>query len=120
MYAHTDSGIPAAMTRTRSLACMLLLTVTVALGACAELQPRPELPMESALSTSSTTVLDRTFAGTEASHPGEAGFRLLVEGTEAFVARMQSVCMRPRSVVALATNRLVHGVFRRRRDCQRG
>jgi len=98
MYAHTDSGIPAAMTRTRSLACMLLLTVTVALGACAELQPRPELPMESALSTSSTTVLDRTFAGAEASHPGEAGFRLLVEGTEAFVARMQSARMAERSI----------------------
>src|SRR4249920_3954909 len=98
MAVPTCSRSPAATTRTRSLACMLLLTVSAALGACAELQPRAELPMESALSTSSTTVLDRTFEPVEARHPEEAGFRLLVEGTEAFVARMQSARMAERSI----------------------
>ncbi len=87
-----------AMTRTRSLACMLLLSLSVALGACAQLQPRADLPMELATPTSSTTPLDRTFAAAEASHPGESGFRLLVEGTEAFVARMQSARMAERSI----------------------
>jgi cardiolipin synthase C len=86
------------MTPTRSLACMLLLSFSVALGACAQLQPRADLPMESATPNSSTTLLDRTFAAAEASHPGEAGFRLLVEGTEAFAARMQSARMAERSI----------------------
>src|SRR5678815_2104595 len=98
MPVHADPGIPAAMTRARSLACMLLLSLSVALGACAQLQPRADLPMESATPTSSTTALDRTFAAAEASHPGESGFRLLVEGTEAFVARMQSARMAERSI----------------------
>jgi putative cardiolipin synthase len=77
---------------------MLLLSLSVALGACAQLQPRADLPMESATPTSSTTLLDRTFAAAEDSHPGESGFRLLVEGTEAFVARMQSARMAERSI----------------------
>ena len=54
--------------------------------------------MELATPTSSTTLLDRTFEAAEASHPGESAFRLLIEGTEAFVARMQSARMAERSI----------------------
>jgi len=86
------------MTRGRSLTWMLLLVLPMGLGACAQLQPRAELPMELATPTSSSTTLDRTFATAEASHPGQSAFRLLVEGTEAFVARMQSARMAERSI----------------------
>jgi putative cardiolipin synthase len=76
----------------------LLLALVFALNACAQLQPRAELPMELATPTASNATLDQAFAPSEASHPGESGFRLLIEGTEAFVARMHSARMAARSV----------------------
>ena len=99
MAVHTDCGIPAATTRARSLACMLLLSLSVALGACAQLQPRADLPME----------LSNPDLEHHAPRPHVRGrpkpvirasrrFRLLVEGTEAFVARMQSARMAERSI----------------------
>jgi len=42
--------------------------------------------------------LDRAFAAPEASHPGQSAFRLLVDGTEAFVVRMQTARMAVRSL----------------------
>ena len=80
-----------------SLHFLLALTL-LALNACAQLQPRAELPMELATPTASTTPLDHAFEQAEALHPGESAFRLLIEGTEAFVARMQSARMAVRSV----------------------
>ena len=54
--------------------------------------------MELATPIASTTPLDRAFEPAEAGHPGESAFRLLVEGAEAFVARMQSARMAVRSI----------------------
>src|SRR5262245_30348163 len=86
------------MKRERSSRWMLALLVPVALSACANLEPRPELRMELATPTESTTQLDRTFADAEASHTGQSGFRLLIEGTEAFAARVASARMAERSI----------------------
>lgn len=77
---------------------LALLALVLTLNACAQLQPRADLPMELAMPTSNTTALDRAFAPAEARHPGESAFRLLVEGTEAFVARMHSARMAERSI----------------------
>jgi len=76
----------------------LILLAPLALTACAQLQPRPELPMELASQTASNAILDKAFERLEAGHPGESAFRLLVEGSEAFVARMQSARMAVRSI----------------------
>ena len=82
------------MTVTRTLLVALALT----LNACAQLKPRPELPMELATPTASTTSLDHAFEAGETAHAGQSAFRLLVEGTEAFVARMHSARMAERTV----------------------
>jgi putative cardiolipin synthase len=42
--------------------------------------------------------LDRAFTPQEAAHPGQSGFRLLIDGTEAFVVRMQTARMAARSL----------------------
>jgi putative cardiolipin synthase len=77
---------------------LALLALVLVLNACAQLQPRPDLPMELATPTASTTALDRVFVPLEASHAGESGFRLLIEGAEAFAARMHSARMAERSI----------------------
>jgi len=77
---------------------MLLVALALALNACAQLKPRPELPMELATPTASATSLDRAFEPREAAHAGQSAFRLLIEGAEAFVARMQSARMAERTV----------------------
>jgi cardiolipin synthase C len=77
----------------RVLVCLLLS----GLAACATLQ-RPELPIEAALPPSEAGVLDRTIAPAEIQHPGESAFRLLVDGPEAFVMRMQSARKAARSL----------------------
>jgi len=46
----------------------------------------------------SSAPLDRAFAPQEASHPGQSAFRLLIDGTEAFVVRMQTARMAVRSL----------------------
>src|SRR3954465_13324074 len=98
MLARTDLEAIPPMPRERSLSWMLLLVLSTGLTACAQLEPRAELPMELATPTSSSTLLDRTFADAEGHHPNQSAFRLLVEGTEAFVARMQSARMAERSI----------------------
>jgi cardiolipin synthase C len=75
-----------------------LLGAMAALGGCAQLQPRGDLPMQPAISVESTAPLDRAFAGAEARHPGESAFRLLADGIEAFVVRMHSARMAVRSL----------------------
>ncbi len=78
----------------RSLWCLTLIS----LAACAQLQPRTELPFEAAMPPSDNSPLDRMIAGAEARHPGQSAFRLLVEGTEAFVLRVRSARMAARSL----------------------
>ena len=88
------------MTSGRSLQWTLLFLLPVALSACAQLQPRVDLPMEFAtpIATESRAPLDRAFAPAEAAHPAQSAFRLLVDGTEAFVVRMHSARMAVRSL----------------------
>jgi putative cardiolipin synthase len=75
-----------------------LLPAILLLAACAQLPPRPDLPEAVALAPASTTPLDQLAAPLEAEHPGHSAFRLVVEGTEAFVSRVQSARMASRSL----------------------
>jgi len=78
----------------RALALLLL----AGLAACAQLQPRPELPIETAVAAGEGTEADRLIAPAEARHPGASAFRLLHEGPEAFVLRARSARLAERSL----------------------
>jgi len=82
----------------QSLRGVLIMLVVSALGACAQLQPRPELAAEVAAQPGADSPLDRAFAPFEALHPGQSAFRLVVDGPEAFVTRVQSARMAQRSL----------------------
>jgi putative cardiolipin synthase len=82
------------MTLTRTI----LVALVLCLNACANLKPRPELPMELATPTANSTSLDRAFEPAELGHAGQSAFRLLIEGTEAFVARAHSARMAERTI----------------------
>lgn len=73
----------------------LLLSV---LAACAQLPPRPELPVDFAIAPGAEGPLDRALSPLEAQHPGQSGFRLVIEGPEAFVSRVQSARSAQRSL----------------------
>ena len=78
----------------RVLGVLLLL----ALGACAQLPQRPELPVEAAVPEGSGSPLDEWFAAHEQAHPGQSAFRLLSGGAEAFVTRLKSANAASRSI----------------------
>jgi len=78
----------------RLLACVLL----IGLQACAQLEPLPERAAESAIPPSEDSPLDQATSSLEAQHAGESAFRLVVEGPEAFAARVQSARMAARSL----------------------
>jgi putative cardiolipin synthase len=82
----------------RSLFRAFVPVLLVALGACARLQPRPELPVESAIPASAGSPLDQATAAAEEAHPGQSAFRLVTDGTEAFAARAHSARQASRSV----------------------
>ncbi len=69
-----------------------------ALAACTSLQPRPELPAESALPPGQDSQLDRISGTAEAAHEGQSGFLLLREGPEAFAGRVLSAQLAGRSL----------------------
>jgi len=75
-----------------------VLLALLLLAGCAQLPPRPDLPAAAALEPSESTPLDQATAPLEAQHPGQSAFRLVVEGTEAFVSRVQSARMAARSL----------------------
>lgn len=77
---------------------ILLALLIAQLAACAQLQPRPTLPIETAVPFSEDNRLDRLIAPAEAEHPGESAFRLLNEGPEAFVIRERSAVHAERSL----------------------
>lgn len=56
------------------------------------------MPIETAAAPGVDSPLDRALAVVESSHPGQSAFRLVVEGTEAFVTRMQSARWATRSL----------------------
>jgi putative cardiolipin synthase len=72
--------------------------VLAGLAACAQLEPRPELPVESALAAGEGSEIDRLIVSAESRHPGESAFRLLREGPEAFVIRARSAQRAGRSL----------------------
>jgi cardiolipin synthase C len=74
------------------------ILVLLLLAGCAQLPPRPALPDTPAIAPAEETQLDQLTAPLEARHPGQAAFRLVVEGTEAFVSRVQSARMATRSL----------------------
>lgn len=78
----------------RLLACALL----IGLQACAQLAPLPERPAESAILPSGDSPLDQATSSLEAERAGQSAFRLVVEGPEAFAARVQSARMAARSL----------------------
>ncbi len=82
----------------RSFHCCLLVVLLSGLGACTQLQPRPTLPMETAMPLSAETQLDRLVSPAEARHSRQSGFRLLSEGPEAFVVRGHSARLAERSL----------------------
>ena len=67
-------------------------------GGCVQLPPRPALPDVTAIAPADGGSLDELVAAAEDRHPGESAFRLVTEGTEAFVVRMQSARLAARSL----------------------
>ena len=76
----------------------LIFLIVACLAACAELKPRPPLPDESAVPPGEDSRLDQLIAPAEAMHPGESAFRLVREGPEAFVTRIQSARLAGRTL----------------------
>jgi putative cardiolipin synthase len=65
---------------------------------CAQLPPRPAMPLESAVPVGAGTELDRMIGPAEDQHPGQSGFRLVSQGPEAFALRAHSARIAGRSV----------------------
>ena len=78
----------------RHLIVLFLATST----ACSQLQSRPDLAAEFAIDVSTDAPLDQATMASEANHPAHSAFSLLVEGSEAFAARVQSARMAKRSI----------------------
>ena len=78
----------------RVIACVMI----VALGGCAQLPPRPAGPDVVAIAPAEGGAIDNLVARREADHPGASAFRLVTDGTEAFVLRMQSARHAARSL----------------------
>jgi putative cardiolipin synthase len=77
---------------------VLILLTLVGLGACAQLEPRPDLPVETSIPHGEGTELDQAIAPAESRHPSQSAFRLLSEGPEAFVVRARSARLAGRSL----------------------
>lgn len=84
------------MISTRRL--LLPLAAVYVLAGCTQLQPRPQLPDESAMPIASGTRLDQLLEPLETKHAGQSAFRLVVEGTEAYAVRLQTARMAMRSL----------------------
>jgi putative cardiolipin synthase len=82
----------------QSLRGGLIVLAVLTLGACAQLQARPDLAIEAAAPPGAESALDRATAPLEAQHPGQSAFRLVVDGQEAFVTRAHSARMASRSL----------------------
>ena len=77
----------------------VLLVVCLVFGAgCASLPDHPALPVETTPPPSVDAPLDRVLTAPQSTHPQESGFRLVVEGTEAFALRAHSATLAQRSL----------------------
>lgn len=77
---------------------LLLAIAGLFLCACAQLEPRPDLPFDAGAPPGGETPLDHASIAAEAAHPGQSGFRLVSDGREAFVIRWYSARRAGRSV----------------------
>jgi len=92
-----EGSVPA-LSPPRALLGLVACLAALALTACASLEPRPELPMETAVPLGTGTTLDGLIADAEAQRPGESGFRLVREGPEAFAIRSRTALVAGRSL----------------------
>jgi putative cardiolipin synthase len=76
----------------------IFIVVLLLLAGCAQLPERPTLPDATAIVPTQSTPLDQLTGPLEDKHPGQSAFRLVVEGTEAFVSRAQSARLATRSL----------------------
>ncbi len=74
------------------------LALLLLASGCAQLPPRPAMPVETAVAVGTGTELDRLIAAEETLHPGESGFRLVSDGPEGFAIRAQSARIASRSI----------------------
>ncbi len=81
-----------------SLHRVLVFLLVSSLAACAQLQPRPDLPFDAAIPMTDSGPLDRAIAPAEAQRPGQSAFRLVIEGPEAFALRVHSARLAARSL----------------------
>ncbi|HSN71870.1 MAG TPA: phospholipase D family protein [Steroidobacteraceae bacterium] len=77
---------------------LALVILPLATAACAQLPPRPQLPVDAALPPGASSQLDQLIAPVEVEHPGESGFVLLKDGPEAFVVRARTAQLAGRSI----------------------
>ena len=77
---------------------LLVVLLALALGGCAQLPQRPDLPVEVAVPEGIGSPLDAWIAGSEQAHAGQSAFRLLSKGTESFVTRVKSANAATRSI----------------------
>ena len=77
---------------------LLALAFAFLATGCAQLPVLPDVPPSVASAPAEGGALARHVAAAEAAHPGQSGFRLLSDGTEAFVVRMQSARLATRSL----------------------
>lgn len=78
--------------RSAAVVCLVLAV------ACVQLPALPEREAESSLAPAEGSPLDVATLSLEQRNPGQSAFRLVVEGNEAFVSRMQSARMAARSL----------------------
>jgi len=70
----------------------------LSITACSSLEPRPDLPVATAVPVSTGSALDRVIGDAEDRHPGQSGFRLVREGPEAFAIRSRTALAAGRSL----------------------
>jgi cardiolipin synthase C len=78
--------------------CLRIAGVSLSLAGCTSLPQRPEIPPQVSMPPGTDAPLDRALTEAESAHAGEAGFRLVVEGMEAFVIRAHSANLAARSI----------------------
>jgi len=76
----------------------LLPLVLLLISACAQLPPRPPVPVQTALLPGNETRLDDVVGSEEARHPGQSAFRLVSTGPEAFAVRANTARLAGRSL----------------------
>jgi putative cardiolipin synthase len=76
----------------------LIPLVLLLLSGCAQLPPRPPVPVQTALPPGSETRLDEVIGSSETRHPGQSAFRLVSTGPEAFAVRANTARLAGRSL----------------------